>query len=37
MGKIFNVSSSNCFVEVLAERLLNDYKDNILDLSKVLI
>ena len=37
MGKIFNVSSSNCFVEVLAEKLLNDYKDNILDLSKVLI
>ncbi|MBR1948283.1 MAG: PD-(D/E)XK nuclease family protein [Alphaproteobacteria bacterium] len=37
MGKIFNVSSSNCFVEVLAEKLLEDYKENLLDLSKVLI
>lgn len=37
MAKIFNVSSSNCFVEVLAEKLLNDYKDNLLELSKVLI
>ena len=37
MGKIFNVSSSNCFVDVLAKKLLNDYQDNILDLSKVLI
>ena len=37
MGKIFNVSSSNCFVEVLAEKLLNDYQDNVLELSKVLI
>ena len=37
MNKIFNVSSSNCFVDVLAEKLLNDYQDNILELSKVLI
>ena len=37
MGKIFNVSSSNCFVEVLAEKLLNDYQDNVLELSKILI
>ena len=37
MGKIFNVSSSNCFVEVLAQNLLNEYKDNLLELSKVLI
>ncbi len=37
MGKIFNVSSSNCFVEVLAEKLLNDYQNNMLELSKVLI
>ena len=37
MGKIFNVSSSNCFVEILAEKLLNDYQNNILELSKVLI
>lgn len=37
MGKIFNVSSSNCFVEVLAQKLLDEYKDNLLELSKVLI
>ena len=37
MGKIFNVSSSNCFVEVLAGKLLDDYKDKLLELSKILI
>lgn len=37
MGKIFNVSSSNCFVEVLAQKLLGDYKDDLLELSNVLI
>ena len=37
MGKIFNVSSSNCFVEVLAKKLLDDYQDRLLELSKVLI
>ena len=37
MGKIFNISSSNCFVDVLANKLLEDYKDNLLDLADVLI
>ncbi len=37
MGKIFNISSSNCFVDVLADKLLEDYKDNLLALADVLI
>ena len=37
MGKIYNVPSSNCFVEVLAEKLLDEHKDNLLELSKVLV
>ena len=37
MPKIFNISSSNCFVETLAEHLLEQYKDNSLALADVLI
>ncbi len=37
MGKIFNVGVSNCFVEVLAEKLLDDYKDDKLALAKAVV
>ena len=37
MLKIFNVSSSNCFVNVLAEKLLKEYKNDQLELANVLI
>ena len=37
MSKIFNISASNCFVETLAQHLLERYKDNPLALADVLI
>ena len=37
MSKIYNISSSCCFVETLAHKLLNDYADSELNLAKVLI
>ena len=35
--KIVNVSASNCFVDVLAQKLLTEFKDNPLGLADVLI
>ena len=37
MSKIYNISSSCCFVETLAHKLLTDYADSELNLAKVLI
>lgn len=37
MPKIFNISASNCFVETLAAKLLDDCKDNLLSLADILI
>jgi len=37
MKKIFNISASNCFVKVLAQTLLEDYKDDLLKLSEVVV
>jgi ATP-dependent helicase/nuclease subunit B len=37
MGKIFNISSSNSFVDVLADSLLQTYENNELELAEVLV
>ena len=37
MSKIFNISSSNSFVDVLATKLLDEYSSNNLDLSNIII
>lgn len=37
MPKIFNISASNCFVETLAAKLLDDCKNNLLALADILI
>ena len=37
MNKIFNVGASNCFVEVLAAKLLNDYDRDELGLANVVV
>lgn len=37
MSNIYNISSSCCFVETLAQKLLNEYADTKLDLAKTLI
>ena len=34
---LYNVSLSNCFVDTIAVRLLNEYKDKLLDLADVLV
>ncbi len=37
MSNIYNISASNCFIDTLASKLLDDYKQDILSLSKVAI
>lgn len=37
MNKIFNVGASNCFVEVLATKLLKDYENNDLEMANVVV